>query len=183
MSRGGLRLLSEYTASGVPWRSTAAPTTLPSRNSASGADFRQELAATRRPSSHRSSPHNCNGRHSAPPLNKQTCAEHGGRIRRLLLSRKMRLVIRNVCALRRWSSVRSFDLRVISSPDRCPRLTMHSSARRSPDGIEHLLHATRALDSRVTQPNPANHAYACQLLPAQIWAQTSATRQPSLWPL
>jgi hypothetical protein len=46
---------------------------------------------------------------------------------------------------------------------------MQRAARRSPDGIELVAAATRALAFRVTQPTPANHNYAYQLLPAQVW--------------
>jgi hypothetical protein len=42
--------------------------------------------------------------------------------------------------------------------------------------------ATKALDSRVTQLNPAHHERAYQLLPAQVWAQFFTTPQPSLSP-
>jgi hypothetical protein len=129
LSRASLRMLSETTAPSVPWRST----TLPSRHLASGAYLKQEVIAMTRPrttvyrtwriawwcnrfcvnspSNSKSSPHNWNGRHSAPPLSQQTyllgarqsCFADCG------LTARRALIMRKEDELRLQSFARSFD--------------------------------------------------------------------------
>jgi hypothetical protein len=129
------------------------------------------------------SPHSCHRTASAPPSTKTPSRSTAVMFRRPLVSSQIQFM-RNTNEMRSRSFARSLDLRETHrAVRRRPFSSLcHSSQCNVQLGLrQQFAAATRALDSRVTQPIPAHHECAYTLLPAQVWAQLAPTPQPSLW--